>query len=175
MYALLSRIAEFIARTMAIIGGLILLAIIGLTVVSIVGRALLPLGLGLGPVKGIYDVTEIGIAAAVFAFLPWCQIRNAHAAVDLFKPAFGDRLNHLLNVVIDLGMFLIASVGAWRLYLGMLDKLRYGETTLIAQLPVWQGYLASLIGAVAFALVAAFCVLRSVRVLTGFAPAKDIS
>lgn len=175
MYALLSRIAEFIARTMAIIGGLILLAVIGLTVVSIVGRALLPLSLGLGPVKGIYDVTEIGIAAAVFAFLPWCQIRNAHAAVDLFKPAFGDRLNHVLNVVIDLGMFLIASVGAWRLYLGMLDKLRYGETTLIAQLPVWQGYLASLIGAVAFALVAAFCVLRSVRVLTGFAPAKDIS
>ncbi|WP_439156151.1 TRAP transporter small permease [Yoonia sp.] len=175
MYALLSWIAEGIARTMAIIGGLILLAVIGLTVASIVGRALLPLGLGLGPIKGIYDITEIGIAAAVFAFLPWCQIRNAHAAVDLFKPAFGDRLNHLLNVVIDLGMFAIASVGAWRLYLGMLDKLRYGETTLIAQLPVWQGYLASLIGAVAFALVAAFCVLRSVRVLTGFAPAKDIS
>lgn len=175
MYASLSRIAEFIARTMAIIGGLILLIVVVLTVISIAGRALLPLGLGLGPIKGIYDITEIGIAAAVFAFLPWCQIRNGHAAVDLFKPAYGDKLNNVLDVVIDLGMFSVATVVAWRLYLGMLDKLRFGETTLIMQLPVWQGYLASLIGAVAFAIVAAFCILRSTRVLIGFAPAKDYS
>ena len=167
MYELLSRTATFIARVMAVIGGLLLLAVIALTVISITGRALMPLGLGLGPIRGIYDLTEIGIGAAVFAFLPWCQLRNAHAAVDLFKPAYGTVVNRILDVVIDLGMLLIAVVGAWRLYLGMLDKQRYGETTFIMQLPVWPGYLACLVGAVGFALVAGFCVIRSTRTLIG--------
>ena len=173
MYAVLSRTAEFIARTMAVIGGMILIGVVVLTVISIIGRALLPLGIGLGPIKGIYDITEIGVAAAVFAFLPWCQIRGAHAAVDLFKPAFGVIPNRVLDILIDVGMFVIAAVGAYRLYLGMLDKLRYGETTLIMQLPVWQGYAASLVGAVAFAIVAGFCVIRSTRALIGHAPTKE--
>ena len=76
-------------------------------------------------------------------------------------------LNRLLDLLFDAGMLFIAVIGAWRLTLGMLDKLRYGETTLIAQIPVWQGYAASLLGAVVFALVAGFCVLRSLRTLGG--------
>lgn len=62
----------------------------------------------------------------------------------------------MLNVIVDLGMLIAAVLIAWRLYLGMTDKLRYGETTFIMQLPVWWGYAASLVGAVAFALVTAF-------------------
>jgi len=68
-------------------------------------------------------------------------------------------------VIMDAGMLTAAALIAWRLFLGMQDKLRYGETTLIAQLPVWQGYAAALVGAVVFALVAAFCVIRSLRAL----------
>ncbi|ASJ74301.1 TRAP transporter small permease [Granulosicoccus antarcticus] len=163
MYSYLNRCAHFLARGMALLGGAALIVLILLTCVSIIGRALIPLNMGLGPIKGIYDITEIGMAAAVFAFLPWCQLQRGHASVDLFKSAYPALMNRIIDVVVDLGMLLIASIGAWRLYLGMLDKLRYNETTLILQFPVWQGYLASLAGAVVFAVVAAFCVLRSGR------------
>ena len=61
----------------------------------------------------------------------------------------------------------VAFVVTHRLYLGMQDKLSYGETTLIAQIPVWQGYAASLLGAMGFIIVAAFCVLRSGRRMAG--------
>ncbi|UOA28504.1 TRAP transporter small permease [Pseudosulfitobacter sp. DSM 107133] len=167
MYVTLYRSAETLARWMALLGGLALLVVVVLTCVSIAGRVLLPLDIGVGPIKGIYDMTEIGVGAAIFAFLPWCQLKRSHAAVDLFKPVFGAALNRLLDVVVDLGMFVAAMLIAWRLYLGMLDKLRYGETTFIMQLPVWWGYAASLVGAVAFALVAIFCVIRSLRGLSG--------
>ncbi|MCR8827826.1 TRAP transporter small permease [Pseudosulfitobacter koreensis] len=167
MYMTAYRIADALARWMAVLAGLVLLVVVGLTCVSIAGRALLPLNIGVGPIKGIYDLTEIGVGAAIFGFLPWCQLQRSHAAVDLFKPAYGTTLNRVLDVIVDLGMLAVAVLIAWRLYLGMADKMRYGETTFIMQLPVWWGYAASLVGALGFALVALFCLTRSLRGLTG--------
>ncbi len=165
MYSALSKIARALAQGMALMGGGILLLIIGMTFVSIMGRVFVPLDIGIGPIRGIYDITEIGIAAAIFAFLPWCQLQRGHATVDLFKPLYPSLMNRVIDVIMDVGILIAAVLIAWRLFLGMQDKLRYGETTLIAQLPVWQGYATALIGAVVFALIAAFCVLRSLRAL----------
>lgn len=169
MYHALDRSAGVLARIMALLAGAILIAITVVTCASIIGRALVPLDIGLGPIRGIYDITEIGMATAVFAFLPLCQYRRGHASVDLLLPVFPKTLNRLLDLLFDIGMLVVATVMAWRLYLGMMDKYSFSETTLIAQIPVWQGYAASLVGAVAFALVAAFCVVRSLWALNGAA------
>lgn len=167
MYARFHTVADAIARWLALAGGAVLLLIVALTCVSIAGRALVPFDVGLGPIRGIYDMTEIGMAAAIFAFLPLTQIREAHARVDLFQAAMPGMLNLTLDLIFNVGMFVVALVGTYRLYLGMLDKYAYGETTLIAQIPVWQGYAASLVGGAGFVIVAAFCILRSLRRLRG--------
>ena len=168
MYRRLQIIVELIARLLAIGGGAVLLCIIALTCVSIIGRALVPLDIGLGPIRGIYDLTEIGMAAAIFAFLPWAQFNEAHARVDLFQSVMPKTMDRFLDLLFNVAMLVVAAVGTWRLYLGMQDKLSFGETTLIAQIPVWQGYAASLAGAVGFIIVAAFCVVRSGRRIAGF-------
>ena len=49
---------------------LVLIALILLTVVSVVGRALFS-----APIPGDFELVEIGMAVAVFAFLPYCQLR----------------------------------------------------------------------------------------------------
>lgn len=167
MYRRLQIIVELIARVLALAGGAVLLCIIVLTCVSIIGRALVPFDIGVGPIRGIYDMTEIGMAAAIFAFLPWAQFNEAHARVDLFQPVMPKTMDRFLDLAFNLAMLVVAAVGTWRLYLGMQDKLSFGETTLIAQIPVWQGYAASLLGAVGFIMVAAFCVLRSGRRMAG--------
>jgi TRAP-type C4-dicarboxylate transport system permease small subunit len=168
MYRSLNRIAECLASVLALIGGAVLVVIVVLTCVSIAGRALVPLDIGLGPIRGIYDITEIGMATAIFAFLPWTQLRQAHASVDLFKSSLPDTVNRVLDLLFNTAMLVVAFVGTQRLYLGMMDKLSFGETTLIAQIPVWQGYAAALVGGIGFVLVAAFCVLRAARRLAGF-------
>ena len=167
MYSALRKLAEVIAATLAIAGGLVLLAIVVLTCLSIAGRALVPFDLGVGPIRGIYDMTEIGMAAAIFAFLPLAQLENAHARVDLFQSFIPQAMNSVLDLLFNVAMFVVAAFGTYRLYLGMQDKLSYGETTLIAQIPVWQGYAAGLVGGVGFVLIAAFCVLRSARRFAG--------
>lgn len=162
MYGALSKIAHAVAKTLAVLGGAVLIGLILLTCVSIMGRAL-----GLGTIRGIYDLTEMGMAVAVFAFLPWCQLKGGHATVELFTPMFARSFNMALNLISDILMLFFAGVGTWRLYVGMLDKHSFGETTLIAQIPLWQGYAACMLGAVGGVLVAAFCILRSLARLSG--------
>ena len=167
MYAASYRLADFIARGLAFVGGAVLLLITVITCISIIGRAFVPLDIGIGPIRGIYDITEIGMAAAVFAFLPWAQMRETHARVDLLQPMMSAKLNLTLDLIFNIGMAFVAAVGTWRLYLGMMDKLSYGETTLIAQIPVWQGFAASMVGATGFVIVSAFCIWRAGRRLAG--------
>ncbi len=168
MYRILQTLAETLARVLALAGGAVLLILIALTCVSITGRALLPLDIGLGPIRGIYDMTEIGMAAAIFAFLPWAQFTEAHARVDLFQWAIPRKMDQFFDLLFNAAMAFVAYMGTQRLYLGMQDKLSYGETTLIAQIPVWQGYAAGLVGAVGFVIVAIFCTLRAARRLAGY-------
>ncbi len=175
MYRGLNKIAEGLAAALALVGGAVLLVIVALTCVSIAGRALVPLDIGLGPIRGIYDITEIGMAAAIFAFLPWTQMREAHARVDLFQSALPKRMNQFLDLLFNIAMFVVAAVGTQRLYLGMMDKLSFGETTLIAQIPVWQGFAAGLLGAIGFVLVSGFCVLRSMRRLMGYSDEGSVA
>lgn len=172
LYNFLYRISNAFAVTLAISGGLVLLGIVVLTCVSIIGRAFVPLDIGLGPIRGIYDYTEIGMAAAVFGFLPLTQLRDAHARVDLFQGIYPSFVNLVLDLLFNVAMFIAALYGTYRLYLGMLDKLSYNETTLIAQVPVWQGYALSLIGGAGFVFVSAFCILRSLRRVFGMGEAE---
>ena len=163
MYQLFSALAHLLARLLAGVGGIVLLALIVLTCLSIAGRALVGFDIGIGPIRGIYDFTEIGIASAVFAFLPFAQLQESHARVDLFQPVLPRRLDLALGLVFDALMLCFAAIMSWRLYLGMRDKFVYGETTLIAQIPVWYGYALGLVGATGFTVVALFCVLRATR------------
>lgn len=167
VYAALDRSANVMARGLALLGGLVLIGLVALNTASILGRALIGLDLGFGPIRGIYDITEIGMAVAIFAFLPWAQLTEAHARVDLFRPVIPGKLDQLFDTLFHVAMLAVATLIAWRLYLGLVDKQSYGETTLIAQIPVWWGYAGSLLGAVGFALVAVFCVIRSLRRMAG--------
>ena len=169
MYRLLDKIATGIATLLALGGGAVLLCLIVLTCVSIIGRVFVPLNIGIGPIRGIYDMTEIAMAAAIFAFLPWAHLTEANARVDLLEPVMPTLLNRGLDVLYNIAMHAVAAVGTWRLYLGMLDKMSFREVTLIAQIPVWQGYAAALAGGIGFVIIAAFCVLRALRRAAGIA------
>lgn len=165
MYRLLDRAASVLAHTMAYAGGALLIGLTILTCYSIICREIADtFGIGPGPVRGIYDVTQIAVAAACFAFLPWCQYVRGHASVDLFSAFLGTWFNRLIDLVADLGFMVVAVVGFWRLYVGMTEKSQW-EVTFILQFPLKQAYMFSLIGLGAFVLIAGFCLIRSTRSL----------
>lgn len=165
MYRTLDKAVGWLARAVALAGGAVLIGLVVMVCVSITGRALIPLGLK--PVSGDVELLEMGMAFAIFAFLPYCQYVRGNARVDLFQPSFGRVGNNFLDLIADIGMAIAAVVICWRLWLGMLDKKSYYETTFILQIEIWQAYAAALVGAVAFVIVALFCVIRSLKALPG--------
>ncbi len=169
-----SAAIEWLARALAILGGLVLVVITLLTVVSITGRAFVRQGLG--PVPGDFEMVEAMTAFAVFSFLPWCQLRGGHATVDVFTSFFPDSVNRVIDLVSEVLMSLVITLVAWRLWYGMQDKIRYNETTFILQFPVWWGYAAAMAALVVAVIVSYYMTfIRVQEVIAGrrqFGPAE---
>lgn len=162
----MGRSVYALARLMALLGGIVLIALVIMVVVSVIGRSLL--WAGLRPIMGDYELVEAGVAFAVFAFLPWAHLERGHALVTLFTDRFGPRINAAILVVTDVMMLVAAGFIAWRLYYGMLDKFEYHETTLLLRMPLGWTYAAGLVGASVFVVVAVYVLGRSVtNALTG--------
>lgn len=157
----LSAAVVGMARWLAILGGLVLVGITVMTVVSIVGRAFIKQGLG--PVPGDFELVEVGTAFAVFAFLPWCQINRGHATVDVFTSFLSAGANRVIDLVTELVMTAVIVLIAWRLLYGMLDKIRYNEVTFILQMPVWWGFALAMFAAAAGVVVSVFVLYVRIR------------
>ena len=97
------------------------------------------------------------MAFAIFAFLPLTQLSGAHARVEVFTSGMGPRVNRVLATFWSVVMAIVIVLITWRLYAGLQDKLRYGETTYLIQFPIWWAYAASLVAATAACLVALYC------------------
>lgn len=182
----LHRIVFGIARFMALVGGVILTALILITCISIVGRvantalhsdimmSVAPglsqrlIDAGVGAIRGSYELVEAGMAFCIFAFLPFCHVTMGHASVDIFTNALPVRVNRLLQLLIAL-LFSVALVTiAIQLNEGMLRKLSSGQTSLLLEFPVWWAYAASLVGAALAAVVSVYVVLmRLYELLSG--------
>jgi len=170
---------------MALLGGLVLCALILLVCLSVLGRAMngvlhgpvaqvapglatALLDWGVGPINGDFELVEAGVAFAIFAFLPLCQITSGHAAVDVFVTRMPAGFDRFLRAIAELAFAVVLVVIAWRLYDGMMSKRGYGETTFLLQFPVWWAYLASLSGAVVAALVGVYmAAMRLTEFLAG--------
>ncbi|MCY0148743.1 TRAP transporter small permease [Hoeflea sp. G2-23] len=161
MFERIDRLIRWLAAVMAILGGIALIAVILSTVASVSGRALL--FIGLGPIRGDFELVELGTGFAVFAFLPWTQINRQHASVEILTMHMGGVINRLIDLVGDGLMFAIAVLLAWKHWQGTLDKLAYGETTFVIQYPLWWAYASGLVGAFGFVLISFWCVILSIR------------
>lgn len=163
MFDRIDRSVRLLAAVLAILGGIALIAVILSTVASVSGRALL--FVGLGPIRGDFELVELGTGFAVFAFLPWVQINRQHASVEILTMQMSRLANRIIDVVGDLLMFSVAILLTWKHWQGTLDKLAYGETTFVIQYPIWWAYASGLAGAVGFVVVSFWCVVLSARAL----------
>jgi TRAP-type C4-dicarboxylate transport system permease small subunit len=155
-----------LAHWTALLGGASLVFVILMTVASVIGRALIPVGLG--PVPGDFELTEMAIAFAIFCFLPLCQLSAGHATVDVFTVMLGRRANRVILLVWEVLLTAAVIFIAWRLYEGLQGKLGNGEITMLLQFPVWWGYAAALLPACVGVIVGVWSVAdRLFAVATG--------
>ena len=168
------RLVEWLSRVSAVIGGVVLVILVVLTTLSIIGRELSKLGHGLADswlaglgqaliasgideINGSYELTEAGVAFAIFAFFPVCQFYGNHATVDVFTSGLPRRALAWLRAFWEVVLAAVIVFISLRLYEGMLRYLGNGETTLFLQFPVWWSYAASVGAAAIASLTAVYC------------------
>ena len=167
------RLVITIAKLTALLGGAVLLCVVAVTCVSIAGRWLGAVGhsdalvatgsladalRSFGPIRGDFELVEAGVAFAVMAFLPWCQLTRAHASVGLVTAAMPERAEQALALLWEIVFVTVLVVIAWRLFVGTGDKARFGETTFMLQMPVWWAYGAVFAASAVAAVVALYAV-----------------
>ena len=161
MTLVIGRAVRGLAKYVALAGGVVLIVVTITTVLSIIGRILIPLGLK--PIPGDFEIVQAGMLFAILCFLPWCHLTRGHAIVAILTNRFPTRFNAILEFVMDALMLAVAIFIIWRFHAGLLDKLGNRETTFILRFPIWWSYAAGLLGLGTFLIVAAYCAVRSGR------------
>ncbi len=186
------RFVMSVARFMALLGGVTLGTMILIIGVSILGRALNDflhsavaetllgdaarglIDMGIGAIRGDFELVEALMAFTIFAFMPLTQMTGGHAAVDVFTSWMRGRGDRILKAFIEVLFAVVFVIIAWQLKEGMDSRIRSGQTTLLLQFPVWWPYAASLFGAIITALVAIYHAgVRVVELITGQSIAQD--
>jgi TRAP-type C4-dicarboxylate transport system permease small subunit len=157
-----SRALDLLARAFAFAGGVVLVAMTGMSVVSIAGRTVLS-----RPLAGDFELVQVGCAAAVAAFLPYCQLRRGNIIVDFFTVRAGPRVQAALDALGALLLAAVMALLAWRTAAGMLTVKAAGEITMIVGFPVWLGYAAIVPSLALTALVGLVTALEALKASRG--------
>jgi TRAP-type C4-dicarboxylate transport system permease small subunit len=118
------------------VGGVVLLSIAGVTVVSVIGRAFFS-----RPILGDVELVQLGTGICIALFLPYTQFRRGNIIVDVFTGRASRRARALMD---GFGTFLYTLAMAlicWRLAAGGLAAQQSQETSMLMGFPIWIAYL----------------------------------
>ena len=151
-------VLERVTRGLALAGGVLLVGVLVMTVISVAGRYLFN-----APIPGDYEITELACGIAVFAFLPYCQLNRANIVVEFFTAHLSGRAKRVLDTVHSFAFTVVAVLMAWRLAVGGVSKMADGQTTLYLGIPLYWGYFLAVVGAATLCLVCAWVFLVQVK------------
>jgi TRAP-type C4-dicarboxylate transport system permease small subunit len=141
------RALLFLSKLLATLGGLAFVALVLLSLVSVVGRKLFAM-----PVPGDMEILMMVAATASATFFAYCHLQGGDVKVDFFTAHARPRTVHLLDA---LGSLLVGAFGAliaWRSWVGAMSLRDVGETSPILDWPVWVAQAGMVPGFVLLAL-----------------------
>lgn len=145
------RLLHVLCDVCAGIGGLVLVGMAMLAVVSVIGRAFFN-----APILGDVELVQLGTAVCVALFLPYTQMRGGNIIVDVFTQSASPRTQRWLD---GLGTFfytLVMALIAWRVYVGGEQALEYQDSSMLLGFPIWITYMLMVPGLALCALIGAY-------------------
>lgn len=131
------KLLSVLARSCAILAGLLMTAITLVTCASLIGRNTIGVTL-----MGDYELTAVTAGAAVALFLPWAQLRRGNIIVDFFTAKVSDGVNAVLDRFGALVLALVMLLLGWRTVVGCLNAYEAQTTTMMLGFPEWVVYAA---------------------------------
>ena len=118
-------------RILGLAAALILFGVMMLTTVDVISRYLFN-----WPLRGAFELTELGLLTLIFAGLPLTSRKGEHVTMDFIDAIISERVRGLLMRVMELIVGLIVLGLAWQVWLKAGKIAGYGDTTDVLKLPV---------------------------------------
>jgi TRAP-type C4-dicarboxylate transport system permease small subunit len=131
-YGPAGRILLAASKWLAVAGGLVFVAIVVMSIVSITGRKLF-----VAPLPGDVEMLQMSAAFASSWFFAYCHLINGDVKVDFFTQNLAPRKVHAMDAVGSLLVALFGALIAWRTAVGAIGIKAVGETSTILGWPVW--------------------------------------
>jgi TRAP-type C4-dicarboxylate transport system permease small subunit len=135
-----------LSQAAALAGGLVFVALVAMSLVSIVGRKL-----AAAPVPGDVELLQVCAAFASASFFAYCHLNQGDVKVDFFTHRMKAAHIHALDAAGSLLVGLFGALIAWRAGVGALAVKASGETTMILGWPLWIGQILMVPGFVLLA------------------------
>lgn len=153
--------ADRIITTWAILGGVMVLVVVLINVLTVLGAIIGT------PFPGDFELTKMGIAVAAFAFLPYCQLHGANVTADIFTSGASERWLSIFMLLASIVAFLFAILLLRQVFEGMLSQRQYNYVTAILNIPTWWAYLLALPSLVLLIVASFITLLESFQGATG--------
>ena len=166
-----------ISQVLAYLGGIVLILLTVITVYSIIGRTIvktdwlsaLPFLAWWGPVRGDFELIEIGTALAISSFFPYCQMVRGNVMVDFFTSKAGPRVKSALAIFANFIYSVVSIVFTWRMFVGSeeLYTATFKQSSMILRIPTWVGMFIVTGFMLLLSIVCLFTLYRSIRETLG--------
>jgi TRAP-type transport system small permease protein len=144
---------DLVSSTLGLVAAVFLGAMMALTVADVTLRAVFNT-----PIRGVYDLVELFLAATFFIALPCVFLRDENIVVNSIDD-LAPRAVPVLKRIAELLAVAILAVLAWQGFLESRDSYEFHDVTADLGLPRywhWAAVLIGLIGGALAALVMAF-------------------
>jgi TRAP-type C4-dicarboxylate transport system permease small subunit len=148
-----------IARSLALTGGAMLVAISTLVTTSVVLRAVTGAG-----IDGDFEIVQLAAAIAAFCLFPLCLAVRGNIIVDTFTTRLPKRIRETLDALWDILFGVIAAVFAWRMAVGAIEQFTSKVTLQVIAVPTWWAVAAC---AMLMAVLAVTALVVGLRLVTG--------
>lgn len=129
------RFLVWLARVFALLGGLLITLIAGMTCLAIAARELAGWSMA-----GDFELSAAAAGVAVALFLPMCHLRGGNIIVDAFTSAMPGRWRANLDRMGCAALSLLAALLAWRTAEGAYSAFTSQSASMLLGLPEWLVY-----------------------------------
>lgn len=139
------------SKALALVGGGVFVALVAMSIYSIVGRKLFS-----APLSGDVEVLQMAAACASASFFAYCHLHGGDVKVDFFTAKASAATVHRLDAMGSAFVALFGALITWRVWAGAMALRTAGETSMLLGWPVWVAQALMVPGFVLLTLAGAY-------------------
>jgi TRAP-type C4-dicarboxylate transport system permease small subunit len=139
----------------------LLLALMFMTVGDVIGRYMVGIIPGFGPIPGTFELTEFMLAMAVLTAIGHTQMRRGHISIDLVIERFSPRVRAIIDCLTDFFSLTIFVLVTWQTFKYAHLLYTSNDVSAILRLPVYPVLIVAGIGCFTFCLAMLSTFLQS--------------